>query len=154
MIGCFNCQQDRDLGRLPVRDRVHASALWRLVHAWSSLPGWLVLISRRHVVSPGELNEAEAVELGQLIRAASAALSDVVGCDKTYVVMFGEKPGFEHLHFHIVPRMADLDEPRRGSGIFAHLKAPESEWVPDSERDRIGLLVGRRIREFASPPPE
>jgi len=55
--------------------------------------------------------------------------------------------GHRHVHFHVVPRMSDLDEPRRGPDVFAFLNVPETDQVPADERDelaaRIGLAIGR-----------
>ena len=145
MTACFNCEQGTHLDELPVRDRVYVGEHWRIVHAWSALPGWLVVISRRHVLGLGELSVDEAADLGQVLRAGSAALESVVGCAKTYVVLYAEVPGFDHLHVHLVPRMPDLDPGYQGSGIFQLLKRPESEWVPAEERDRLGTEINAEL---------
>ncbi len=145
MTPCFSCEQVSRLAQLPVRDRVYVGHHWRIAHAWSALPGWLILISQRHLTHIGDLDEAEAAGLGQLLRCASAALTTVVGCDKTYVIMYAEQPGFEHLHFHVVPRMADFDQRHRASGVFDFLKRPESEWVPVEERDRLGTAIADEL---------
>ena len=68
-----------------------------------SLPGWLVLVPRRHTVALDDLTADEAADLGPLLRAVSSALRDVVRCRKTYVVLFAEAEGFQHIHFHIIP---------------------------------------------------
>jgi diadenosine tetraphosphate (Ap4A) HIT family hydrolase len=153
MTGCFNCEQDAQLDTLPIRDRVHVGAHWRIVHAWSALPGWLVVISRRHLLSLADQTQAEAADLGLVLRAASAALTEVVGCAKTYVIMYAEVPGFEHIHLHLVPRMPDLDPAYRGSGIFQLLKRPEAEWVPAEERDRLGTLLHQEIAQHLQTVP-
>ena len=154
MTACFNCDQNAQLASLPIRDRVHAGAHWRIVHAWSALPGWLVVISRRHLLSLADQTPAEAADLGLLLQAASAALMEVVGCAKTYVIMYAEVAGFEHVHLHLVPRMPDLDPSYRGSGIFQLLKRPEAEWVPAEERDRLGMLLSQEIaRRLQTVPP-
>jgi diadenosine tetraphosphate (Ap4A) HIT family hydrolase len=53
-----------------------------------------------------ELTAEEAAGLGPLLRGLSAALGRVVGCTKTYVMLFAEAEGFAHAHFHVVPRIA------------------------------------------------
>ena len=40
-----------------------------------------------------------------------------------------------------VPRMADQPEDLRGPRVFAHLSAPEEQWLPDAERDRVALAL-------------
>jgi diadenosine tetraphosphate (Ap4A) HIT family hydrolase len=44
----------------------------------------------------------------------SRALRAVTGCVKTHVVQFAEAERFSHVHFHVIPRMADLPFQRRG----------------------------------------
>jgi diadenosine tetraphosphate (Ap4A) HIT family hydrolase len=88
-----------------------------------------------------ELTGDEAAELGSIVREASTALSSVLGCLKTYVVSYGEQPGFEHLHLHVVPRMADFEAHQAGSGVFQFLKCPESEWLAPAERDQLAVAL-------------
>jgi diadenosine tetraphosphate (Ap4A) HIT family hydrolase len=61
----------------------------------------------------------------------------VTGCTKTYVVQFAEAEGFAHVHFHIVPRMADLRPEHRGPGIFELLLRPEQERVTAEQADQM-----------------
>ena len=149
-VDCFNCDQGARLAALPPRDRVYVGDHWRIAHAWSALPGWLVLISRRHILSLADLQPDEAAEMGQVLRAASASLSAVVGCAKTYVVLYAEVAGFDHLHFHVIPRMPDLDPAYRGGAVFQLLKRPEAEWVPADERDRLARALAGRIEQELS----
>jgi diadenosine tetraphosphate (Ap4A) HIT family hydrolase len=104
-----------------------------------------VVLPERHVVSVAELTSEEAVRLGPLLTAVARALIDVTGCVKTYAATFGELGGIQHLHFHAIPRHADLPRDLRGPGIFAYQKRPESEWVPATEMDRIGGELARRL---------
>ena len=48
--------------------------------------------------------------------------------------MFAEVEGFSHLHFHVVPRMSDLPEDRRGPKVSAFLK---EEPFSDVQLDEI-----------------
>jgi diadenosine tetraphosphate (Ap4A) HIT family hydrolase len=73
------------------------------------------------------LTDAEAIELGQLIRRTSVALKEVTGCVKTYVIQFAERADHQHVHFHIIPRMADQPENRHSTQIFGYLGVPEEE---------------------------
>ena len=61
---------------------------------------------RRHVEGLDALTRAEAVEMGVLLHDASAALVEVTGCQRTYVMLFAETEGYAHLHLHVVPRQA------------------------------------------------
>jgi diadenosine tetraphosphate (Ap4A) HIT family hydrolase len=125
---CYACSKS-DLLDLPVRERVWVKPGWRVAHDFNtSLPGWLILVPTRHVESLDEFTSEEAETMGLLLRQASVALKNVTGCRKTYVMMFAEKAGFTHVHFHVVPRMDDFPDDRVGPGVFAYLReTPLSE---------------------------
>jgi diadenosine tetraphosphate (Ap4A) HIT family hydrolase len=95
------------------------------------------VLPRRHVLALDELTPAEAAGLGPVLRAVTAALREVTGCDKTYVALFAEAEGFGHVHFHVVPRHASLDRELRGPRIFALMGGDPALHVPDSEMDQM-----------------
>jgi diadenosine tetraphosphate (Ap4A) HIT family hydrolase len=137
-LECYACAQSA-LSDLPVREQVWVVPGWRVAHDFnSSLPGWLILVPTRHVESLDELTAEEADTLGLLLRQASIALKTVTGCRKTYVMMFAEKVGFTHVHFHVVPRMDDFPEDRVGPGVFGYLR--ETPLVED-RRDQLGAEI-------------
>src|SRR5439155_13960934 len=104
--GCYSCRLNAADGvALPIRERIFDDGNWRVVHAISSsLPGWLCVVSRRHITTLSELSAAEAEALGPLLKRLSDALERVTGALKCYVMFFAEAPGFEHLHIHVAPR--------------------------------------------------
>lgn len=119
---CFTCAGNDGFESLPIWERIAADAHWRVAHAFdTALPGWLVLLPRRHVTAVAELTDSEAGQLGAWQVRLSRALHAVTGCVKTYVVQFAEKEGMSHVHFHVVPRMADLPDDRRGPRVFEYL---------------------------------
>jgi diadenosine tetraphosphate (Ap4A) HIT family hydrolase len=151
MTDCYSCAGDAEFGRLPPRDRVGGDDLWRVALAFdSALPGWLVLIPRRHVTSIAELTDAEAASLGTWQVRLSRALRAVLGCQKTYVAQFAEAEGFAHVHFHIVPRPADLSEDLRGPRIFRLLGADESARVDATAMDEIGIKLAAELSKEPS----
>ena len=115
-LACLSCRNN-DRPDLPPRERVYLGPRWRVAHAFgTALPGWLVVMPRRHVTALDELTAGEAADLGPLLRAVTAALRDVTGCSKTYVALFAEAEGHQHVHFHVVPRQPGLDVRLRGPG--------------------------------------
>jgi diadenosine tetraphosphate (Ap4A) HIT family hydrolase len=145
---CKTCEliADRDAGTAPLWDCIYRTPLWDVVHSYdTALPGWLVLVARRHIVSLDELTDVEAVELGRLIQKTSLALKEVTGCIKTYVIQFAERAEHPHVHFHVVPRMADLPDNRRGTGIFEYLGVPEEERVSQDVMNAIAAQVRERL---------
>jgi len=139
---CYSCISESQFDLLPPRERIAADAHWRLAHAWGTgLPGWLVLVPRRHVISATDLTDPEAATLGVWQVRAARALHAATGCVKTYIALFAEKDGFEHVHFHLVPRAADIPADRRGPAVFAYLHPAQRDLVTDAEADELALAV-------------
>ncbi|WP_109004747.1 HIT family protein [Streptomyces rishiriensis] len=144
---CFTCSKEEEFDDLPPRECVVHDRYWRVAHAFNAaVPGWLVLLPRRHVAAVHDLTDAEASALGTWQVRLSRALRSLTGCAKTYVVQFAEAQGFAHVHFHIVPRMADLPPEHRGPGVFELLRRPESEWVTADQADRTARLLRAQLR--------
>ena len=62
---CLTCDlvRRRDRGEAPPWDNIVRTAHWDIVHDYNtSLPGWLVLVARRHVAAIDELSDEEAAE--------------------------------------------------------------------------------------------
>lgn len=136
---CDTCARGARSG--DVRESIWRSGGWRVAHSFnSSLPGWLVVIPTRHVEALDELSGDELLALGPLLGHLTGALRDVTGCVKTYVMLLAEAEGFAHVHFHVVPRGADLPRERRGTSVFAYLKEE-----PLSGASRDGLARGVRL---------
>ena len=141
---CKTCEMtaQRRLGKAPLWDNIYQTGFWDVVHAYNSaLPGWLVLVVQRHIESLDELTEQEAAELGPLIRRVSLSLKSVVGCTKTYVIQFAEARQHPHVHFHIVPRMADQPAERRSAGIMGYLGVSRDERISEDRMNEIGAEI-------------
>lgn len=131
---CYACEQSGP--HAPFRERFVRESGWRVAHDFnSSLEGWLILAPLRHVHSLDELATDETFALGDLLRKASVALKSVTGCEKTYVMLFAEAEGFAHLHVHVVPRMPDQPDDRRGPDVFGYLK--DGHPLPPERRDEV-----------------
>lgn len=151
MIGCVTCELTarRDAGEAPVWDSIWRTEYWDLAHSFNtSLPGWLVLVARRHVAALAELTEAEAVELGSLIRHVSLALEEVTGCHKTYVVQFAEHPDHPHVHVHVIPRMADFSEDERGPGVFHFVGVASEQRIGEEQMNAVALRIRQALLEM------
>ncbi len=146
---CFPCRNNAmDPTMLPLRERVYDDGLWRVAHAFNSaLPGWMVIIARRHVTSLAALTPAEAAALGPLLRNLSRALERTMEAKKAYVLFLAEAEGFGHVHIHVVPRSADLPSDRRGVAIFGYLNQPNDTWVSDEEMDQIAESISHALRD-------
>ncbi|MBX3081316.1 MAG: HIT family protein [Anaerolineae bacterium] len=148
MTECVTCEliARRDAGNAPLWDSIHRTAYWDVVHSFNtSLLGWLVLVSRRHIAAVDEMTEAEAIELGKLIRQVSIILKNEVGCAKTYVVQFAEAEGHPHVHFHIIPRMPDQADEFRGPRIFQQLGVPDDARVGEVAMNDLAERIRRNL---------
>ena len=103
----------------------------------------MVLVVRRHITSVADMSDAEAAELGPLVKAVSAALQQVVGSVKTYVVQFAEHPLHPHVHVHVIPRLADQPNELQGPRVFSALGLPDDQCVSETRMNTIA----RAIRE-------
>ncbi|MBL7500861.1 HIT family protein [Frankia sp. CNm7] len=153
--GCYSCAQNgADPATLPPRERILVADGWRVAHALTAaMPGWLVVVSRRHILSLADLTPAEAAELGVVTWRLSNALAAALGCQKTYVACFCEATGFEHLHIHVIPRAPDLPPDERGPAVFTHLQRPAHHRVPTAEMDRLAGLLARHLPTPDAPTP-
>ena len=145
---CFTCAAEKRPVLSP-RERVYLGPRWRVAHAFgTALPGWLVVVPRRHVVALDELTAAEAADLGPLLREVTSALRQVTGCEKTYVALFAEAEGFSHVHFHVIPRHSDLDPQQRGPRVFELMGGDPARTVPDAEMDQIAARIAAELAAF------
>lgn len=131
-----------DVATAPPRERAHVTDHWRLTAHKSALPGWMLLIPRRHIESLSELTASEAAELGPLLAEASRVHVSEFGAIKSYVMQFAE--GVKHAHFSLVPRAEDLPADRRGAAVSAYNSKdePQSEAARDADAARIAAAWG------------
>jgi diadenosine tetraphosphate (Ap4A) HIT family hydrolase len=87
---------------------VFDDGLWLVSHHTGAFtdPGELIVKTRRHCESLGELTGAEAAALGPILKAAVEALEQVTIADRIYAVSFNER--VRHVHFLLLPRTADM----------------------------------------------
>ena len=138
--GCYSCEGNARVGSLPPREEIVVDDYWRVAHAFGcKLPGWLVVVPRRHVVALDELAVEEMAGLGPLLRSLTSALRTVTGCEKTYVSLYAEAVGYAHVHFHVVPRMPDFTREQRGPRSIDAFLGATDDAVPDEEMDRLAL---------------
>lgn len=148
---CLTCEllAARDKGDRPLWDNIYRAQYWDVVHSYNtSLPGWLVLVARRHMSVIAEMTEDEATELGQLQRRVSLALHAVTGCAKTYVVQFAEAAEHPHVHFHVIPILADMPADHRGPAVFKYLGVPEDQRVSETRMNEIGAQIRILLTEI------
>jgi diadenosine tetraphosphate (Ap4A) HIT family hydrolase len=82
--------------------------LWFVSHHTDPFtdPGELIVKTRRHCESLGELSGSEASALGPILKAAVGALEQVIVAERIYAVSFNER--VRHVHFLLLPRTAAM----------------------------------------------
>jgi diadenosine tetraphosphate (Ap4A) HIT family hydrolase len=140
---CWSCPSLSGARRISPGPIIQEGRYWVVDHAYPTrLPGWLVLVLKRHAEALHDLSAEETAEMGDLIRRSCLVLREVTGCQKEYVSLYAEAPHFAHLHIHIVPRAADLPDNLRGPRVFGLLTA-ENAVAPEVVRARSEELRAR-----------
>lgn len=68
--------------------------------------GWIVASPKRHITRWFELTDEELQELGLVLRALDAAVTELFGSRRTMVASLGWRVG-DHLHVHCVPTFGE-----------------------------------------------
>lgn len=131
--------------RIPHGGFVYEDALWTVNHLMGDTPwkGWLVLQPRRHVEAFHELNPEELANLTSILSLMDEAVRTVLHAEKMYICLFAEALDCQHVHFHLIPRYADMET--RGPAIFQL----EAEAIPTSTELGVSEIV-QKLRAFVN----
>ncbi|MDQ6693897.1 MAG: HIT family protein [Chloroflexota bacterium] len=133
-VQCRSCRSISGEERISPGPTIAEGNYWVVEHAYPcALMGWLVLVLKRHAAALHELTGAEFAEMATLLEKITKLLSKALDCEKEYVMCLAEAEGFQHVHFHVVPRPKGIVEELKGPRIFAMLKVSLDEAVPPGE---------------------
>ena len=91
--------------------------LWCVRHAEpAGVPGWMLLISKRHVAGPAHFDDREAAAFGVALRNFERVLEQVTGALRIYTAAMGES--HPHFHAHMVPRYAAMPRDAKAWSVF------------------------------------
>jgi diadenosine tetraphosphate (Ap4A) HIT family hydrolase len=122
---CLSCQSLRREKRIPPGDPIFISKYWTLEHKGKSpIYGWLILVLNTHKSSLDQLSPEEWYEFSMLLPHITSLLKNTFDCAQQYVCQFAAKPGFQHVHWHIIPIQHTLPAIYQGSKIFSLLDNP------------------------------
>jgi diadenosine tetraphosphate (Ap4A) HIT family hydrolase len=118
--GCLAC--DLMAGRLPCPGgRIDETPHWVVQHCVGPLGvGTLIVKPNRHVLHVADLDEAEAKELGPLLRRTAAAVAEAFDPAQVYICLWSHAdnvPG--HIHWVVQPVEGSDDPSRRGPHLQA-----------------------------------
>ena len=119
---CLSCKSLSGEKRVSPGPIIYEGKYWVVEHAYPvKLLGWLVIVLKRHLEAVHNLTGEELVELGEIIKKITGLLHWKFNTEKEYVVCLAVAPGFNHIHFHIVPRTKDFPKELRGNKAFSLL---------------------------------
>ena len=144
---CVTCQARDDELKLTLAPRLIDSKRWFVEHVHpTSVPGWLVLVLQRHAGSLHELRRSEFKEFGMLAHRLSRAIHRATDSEKEYLVKFAERPGHEHVHFHLIPRASGMSPSLRGPAVFSQMGSRVEEAVSAEQMQAVVGSVMRQLR--------
>ena len=147
---CAVCATLSGPGRV---EPLYEDALWHVRAASSppGVPGWMMMISRRHVGGPAHFDDAEARAFGLALRHFERVLEEVTGALRVYTAAMGESS--PHFHAHMVPRTATMPRDAKGWAVFDLERAARAGEISTDEAaaKRIAAAYARALAE--SPPP-
>jgi diadenosine tetraphosphate (Ap4A) HIT family hydrolase len=138
-----------------IDEPVFENELWhvRPIDAPSGVPGWMMLVARRHVPGPAHFDAREVASFGPTWCHLQRVLLEVTGALRIYTAAMGESS--PHFHGHLVPRFAQMPKDAKGWSVFdleRAAKAGEVQ-VDASEVARIRLAFEDALRRDPPPAP-
>lgn len=131
---------------------IYEDELWHVRHADpAGVPGWMLLITKRHVGGPAHFDDAEARAFGPALRHFERVLETVTGALRIYTAAMGES--HPHFHAHMVPRYAQMPRDAKAWSVFDLQRAVDAgEVAVDlAEVARVTEAYRRALAE--APPP-
>jgi diadenosine tetraphosphate (Ap4A) HIT family hydrolase len=131
---------------------IYEDDLWHVRHMDpAGVPGWMLMITQRHVGGPAHFDDREAASLGPALRHFSRVLEQVTGALRIYTAAMGES--FPHFHAHLVPRYREMPRDAKAWSVFdlqRAVAAGELSVDPDAVRR---VTEEYRAALIAAPPP-
>jgi diadenosine tetraphosphate (Ap4A) HIT family hydrolase len=126
--------------------------LWHVRHAEpAGVPGWMLLITKRHVGGPAHFDDAEARAFGPALRHFERVLEEVTGALRIYTAAMGES--HPHFHAHMVPRTRDMP---RGASAWSVFDLQRAVGAGEIEVDaaEVARVSEAYRRALAASPPQ
>lgn len=126
--------------------------LWHVRHIDPpyGVPGWMMLISQRHVGGPAHFDDREAASFGPTLRHLERRLEELTGALRIYTAAMGES--HPHFHCHMVPRYAETPKGAKAWGLFDLLRAAGAGELTVDPAE-VARLSDRYREVLATNPP-
>jgi diadenosine tetraphosphate (Ap4A) HIT family hydrolase len=93
------------------------------------LPGWFILVLKRHEEYFYNLSVEDWNELYEFEYNVINYMNKNLGIPDEYTCCLAETDAFNHIHFHIVPRHESFDEIYKGVNAFQYLKDCSGRYI-------------------------
>jgi diadenosine tetraphosphate (Ap4A) HIT family hydrolase len=129
---------------------LYEDELWVVRHAEpAGVPGWMLLMTRRHVAGPAHFDDREAAAFGPALRHFERILEDLTGALRIYTAAMGES--HPHFHAHMVPRYPQMPRDAKAWTVFdLQRAAAQGELTVDPQE--VARLSTAYARALASAP--
>src|SRR5215510_12454784 len=125
--------------------------LWCVRHAEpAGVPGWMLMVSKRHVGGPAHFDDREAAVFGLALRHFERVLEQVTGALRIYTAAMGES--HPHFHAHMVPRYAQMPREARAWSVFDLQRAVGAGEVA-VDLGEVARVTEAYRRALAEEPP-
>lgn len=120
---CLTCASLNGEKRISPGPVIYSGKHWLVDHAFpTGLLGWLVIVLKMHKEALHELSLNEFSELARIQSAATSILHNKLKSEKEYLACFAEGKGFQHIHFHIIPKTEAITANLKGPKVFQLIK--------------------------------
>jgi diadenosine tetraphosphate (Ap4A) HIT family hydrolase len=132
---------------------VFENELWhvRALDAPGGVPGWMMMVARRHVAGPAHFDAREVASFGPTWCHLQRVLLEVTGALRVYTAAMGESS--PHFHGHLVPRYAHMPNDAKGWAVFDLERATKLGEVPIDSAEVERMITAFRAALRAQPPP-
>jgi diadenosine tetraphosphate (Ap4A) HIT family hydrolase len=117
----------------------------------TAVPGWMLLITRRHVPGPAAFDDREALSFGVTLRHLQRVLLEVTGALRIYTAAMGESS--PHFHAHMVPRYPTMPKAAKAWGVFDLQRAAAAKEIEVDEARAAQTARAYAEALRAAPPP-
>jgi diadenosine tetraphosphate (Ap4A) HIT family hydrolase len=129
---------------------LYEDELWSIRHADpAGVPGWMLLMTKRHVGGPAHFDDREAAVFGVALRHFERILEEVTGALRIYTAAMGES--HPHFHAHMVPRYATMPREAKAWSVFDLQRAVGAGELP-IDRAEVARVSEAYRRALATAP--
>jgi diadenosine tetraphosphate (Ap4A) HIT family hydrolase len=148
-----DCGVCRKLKNATPDDILFQNELWHVcaTDPPTGVPGWVMLITRRHVSGPAAFNDREAASFGPTLRHLQRVLLEVTGALRIYTAAMGESS--PHFHAHMVPRYETMPKAAKAWAVFDLQRAAAAHEIETDEVAAIRVAKAYAAALAAVPPP-